>query len=701
MDDFEKEIKAGFLEEASQLMADTEKCFLQLESEPQNPELLEQIFRLAHNLKGSAKAVGFDQLGAFTHELESYLLKLKKKEIAVESGAISLLLACNDHVLKMIQALSRDYLAQTDGSDLLAQIHEQMAGAGHAAPAPAPAPDEGGGGEGVQDQAQAGSDLGVALRSDPPTISSPLAEVALPQELKDLQAEVVMQEFLSDFDQEDDDNEASTIEELALEATAQLFIAAQENATVWQPNASAATTTPKESGVSAPVSAPTPTSSSGVAPQVRAEASGQKAAAPSPAAAPVDESIRVSLARLEKLMNFVGEMVILQTVLREQMQLQSSNLLRKTVHQLGKVTKEVQDISMSLRMVPLKQTFQKMQRIVRDTSATLHKKVNLVIEGEETELDKTVLENLGDPLVHLIRNGVDHGIESSEIRQALGKPAVGTLWLKAFHQSGSLIIELRDDGAGLNPEKLKSKAIEKGILKPNAQLTSEEAYQLIFAAGFSTKEVVTDVSGRGVGMDVVKTNIEKLQGQILITTELGRYTCFTVKLPLTLAIIDAMVILVEKERFVVPLSHVHESLRPKAEELNFVTGIGHMLCLRGESLPLYFLSTLLGKKPSKPASECIAIVCRHARAAPFSVLVDDILGQHQVVIKKLGQEHQQLKGFSGSAILGDGKPSLILELLELAARFKPSLPSLSNAKRPTAPSSTSSSSEQLRKVIHA
>jgi two-component system chemotaxis sensor kinase CheA len=384
-----------------------------------------------------------------------------------------------------------------------------------------------------------------------------------------------------------------------------------------------------------------------------------------------EESIRVSLSRLEKLLNSVGELVILQSVLREQSQGFNPHLLRKTVHQMGKVTKEVQDISMSLRMVPLRQTFQKMQRIVRDTGNLLGKKVMLSTAGDDTELDKTVLEHISDPLVHLIRNACDHGIESPEKRIAAGKTETGFVALRAYHESGKLVIEVKDDGGGIDGERLQQKAVEKGILKPGARLTPQESIQLIFHPGFSTKAQVTEVSGRGVGMDVVKTNIEALQGEVLVETELGKGTTFKVILPLTLAIIDGMVVRNGSCRFVIPLSHVHETLRPTSKEVHSATGLGEVLMLRGENLPLYRLSQLLGQKRSQQdeAREQIAMVIRYT-GQPFAVMVDDVLGQQQVVIKEVGAEIQSLQWMSGSAILGDGKPAIILEMNELVKPAK-------------------------------
>jgi two-component system chemotaxis sensor kinase CheA len=394
-----------------------------------------------------------------------------------------------------------------------------------------------------------------------------------------------------------------------------------------------------------------------------------------------EESIRVSLDRLEHLVNLVGEMVILQSVLRENsIQIQSS-LVRNTIHQLGKVTQSVQDLSMSLRMVPLRQTFQKMQRIVRDVSRQLGKQVDLVIAGEETEVDKTVLEFLGDPLVHLVRNAVDHGIESPAQRATTSKPAGGRIELKAYHRSGNLMLEVIDDGGGIDADRLRAKAVEKGILKPGQNISDEEARHLIFHPGFSTKEQVSDISGRGVGMDVVKTQIERLQGEIAIQTQIGRGTRFTLRLPLTLAILEGMIMRCGSERFVVPLAHVHETVRVNPEDTHFATGLGEVLMIRGESIPIYHLSDLMkivpGALPSKgqplaPAQAALASRATEPSAVivrlldqPFAVHVDEILGQNQVVVKKLGSELSHLKTFSGGTILGDGRPSLILELIEL------------------------------------
>lgn len=601
MDDFEKELKAGFLDEAAQLLADTEQCFLDLETRSDDPSILEKIFRLAHNLKGSARGVGFIQMGEFTHELESLLLKLKNRELQIHTATVSLLLQCNDHLRVWVDTLKGDFDAKMDSESLLEEIRAQLSG------------------------------KTVMLKV---VEATPVAEM-----------EPVPEQITSEYPSADAFEVKSEVE---VEHFSEL------------------TPLVEDSFVAQPVAVEAPKPEMVVSAQKPQPQQSQQAAPPQQAQ---DENIRVSLKRLETLLNNVGELVIMQTVLDQQRLYIESPLVQKTIGQLAKITKDIQDISMSLRMVPLKQTFQKMQRIVRDTSKTLGKEIHLELLGDETELDKTVVEHLGDPLVHLIRNAVDHGIESGEDRERAGKPKAGRITLNAYHQGNQIVLEIRDDGKGLNAEKLRQKAIEKGIIRADQKLTEAECHALVFAPGFSTHSQVTEISGRGVGMDVVKTNVEKiLHGEVLLQTELGKGTCFKILLPLTLAIIDGMVVQAGTEKYIIPITQVHESLQPAKEDVSYVTGMGEVLGLRGENLPLHRLGTLLGQK-AKPVdpSSAIAIVVRSGDHA-FSVLVDDIIGQQQVVIKQLGAEIRSLKGITGGAILGDGKAALILDVAELVNR---------------------------------
>ncbi len=618
MDDFERELKSGFLEEACQLINDAEQSFLILESNPNDLPTLEKIFRIAHNIKGSSKAVGFDSLGAFTHEFESFLLKCKNGQFAVTFKTVSLMLKCIDHIRTGLEELTRDYSFIIVSDDLIKELHAFV-------------PDA------VVEQ--------VVVAQEEEKVEISAEEMALIQAFNAAPESAV---FEADQFSSIESTVENSVAQAQVEAIAQVI-----------PMPVFAAPAPVAAAITA-VAATQVTPAKQVATPAAASSSPSASTGGS-----TDESIRVSLARVEKLINFVGELVILQTVLNEQSFGGNPQALRTTIQQLGKVTKEVQELSMGLRMVPMKQTFQKMQRIVRDTSSALGKKVNLVLEGEETEVDKTVLEALGDPLVHLIRNAVDHGIEMPEDRIASGKPEQGEVVLKAYHQSGKLVIEIKDNGGGILAERLKQKAIEKNIIRANQEISEKDAINLIFHPGFSTKAQVTEVSGRGVGMDVVKTNISQLQGEIDVSTVPGSGSVFKIVLPLTLAIIDGMIVKCGDEKYIIPLTHVHESLKPEINDIKKATGLGEVLLLRGENLPVVRLATALGKKKQlKEQSEQIAVIIR-TQSEAFATMVDDIIGQHQVVIKKLGSEMNHVRGYSGSAILGDGKPALILEMGDL------------------------------------
>jgi two-component system chemotaxis sensor kinase CheA len=618
MDDFERELKQGFLSEADQILVDLEQCFLTLESNGSDKGVLDRIFRLAHNIKGSSKAVGFDQLGRFAHEFENLLLKLKNGEVAISGAAVSLLLRSSDQLAVIVAGLKENLDAQFDLTDLTLELeqatHGQFRESSAATPEAEPASEPE-----FESSFQDAVPVPVAMEEDA------LLRAAAMFEAQEAPAAA---------------QEAPTPAELVPVVAADAVAIERENS---PPSPMQTIPLPVTSAAASPAT-----------PVAKVNA------------ATMDESIRVSLQRVEKLLNFVGELSILQSVLVEQVYGSNPTLLKRTAHQMSKVVKEVQDISMSLRMVPVKQTFNKMQRIVRDTANTLDKKVILHLEGEDTELDKTVLEAIGDPLVHLVRNAVDHGVESGDVRLKNGKSETGNVYLRAFHQAGKLVIEVQDDGGGISGQKLIAKAIEKGLIRPGTTMNESDAVRLIFLAGFSTKAQVSEVSGRGVGMDVVKTNIEALQGEVHVRTELGKYTCFQIILPLTLAIIDAMVVQNGEDRFVVPLSHVHESIKVGAGDVHPATGVGEVIQLRGELLPAFRLSRLLSPNSKTAGREQIALVIRN-QGPPFSILVDDIVRQQQVVVKRLGRELQASRGFSGSAILGDGRPALILETIDLLA----------------------------------
>ena len=384
-----------------------------------------------------------------------------------------------------------------------------------------------------------------------------------------------------------------------------------------------------------------------------------------------DEKIKVSTSRLDNLINMAGELVIAQLMVTEEV---NSNLTvehelaRKVAHQ-SKIVRELQELSMSMRMVPIHGVFQKMARLVRDLSRKTQKDVTFATVGEETELDRSIVDKIADPLVHMVRNSVDHGIESKAERLAAGKNPVGRVELRAFHQAGNIVIEIEDDGKGLDKDKILKKAIDNGIVEAGQELSEDEIFKLVFHAGLSTAQKVTSVSGRGVGMDVVKKNIEALRGKIDISSTPGSGTVFTIRLPLTLAIIDGQIVRVGRNRYIIPINSIVRSLRPGAEQLSSVQGRGEMVTVRGKLLPLVRLHKLFNTVPrTEDPTEALLVVVEEDNNR-CCLLVDELLDQRQVVIKSLGEALGKAQGVSGGAIMGDGRVSLILDipgLMELA-----------------------------------
>ncbi len=385
-----------------------------------------------------------------------------------------------------------------------------------------------------------------------------------------------------------------------------------------------------------------------------------------------ESSIRVNTVRLDRLIDMVGELVIAQSMVSQDKRLIEENsheLLRKVTH-AGKIVRELQDLSMSMRMVPLRGTFQKMHRVARDLSRKSGKNVELVTDDGETEIDRHMVDILNDVLVHMVRNAIDHGIETPEEREMAGKSPAGTVRLKAFHSGGSVVVEIQDDGRGMNREKIFQKAVQSEIVDPESQLSDNEVFNLIFAPGLSTSEEVTDVSGRGVGMDVVRKGIEALHGRIDINTEQGNGSTFTVRLPLTLAITDGMLVRVGSERYIIPTIGIHLCFRPKQDALSTVSGRGELVMLRGDMMPIFRLHRLFEIESAieDPALGLLVVVGDENRRC--ALLVDELLGQQQVVAKSLTKAVGKVPGVSGGAILGDGQVGLILDPNEVAAQAR-------------------------------
>ncbi|MFH1498834.1 MAG: chemotaxis protein CheA, partial [Verrucomicrobiota bacterium] len=372
---------------------------------------------------------------------------------------------------------------------------------------------------------------------------------------------------------------------------------------------------------------------------------------------------RVNTEKLDAMMNVVGELVIVQSQITESARASADQdtPLARNIAQLGRITKELQLNAMSLRLMPIKPTFQKMERLARDLSRDFGKKVAFHTAGEDTEVDRTVVEEIADPLVHMVRNSLDHGLESTADRVAAGKPEQGQLSLKAYNQGSSIVIELADDGRGIDADRILRKAVERGIVEPGAALSRDEVLQLIFAPGFSTAEKVTAVSGRGVGMDVVKRNIERLRGKVDIETELGRGTTFRILLPLTTAIIDGLIVRVGADRFILPSTSVQMALRPSSENLARVHGTGEVFDHRGHIIPLRRLHRQFRVPGAIERPEDGILVILGVQDRVTALLVDELVGKQEVVVKNLGAFLASLPGVAGGAILGDGNIALILD----------------------------------------
>ncbi|MFH1549952.1 MAG: chemotaxis protein CheA [Planctomycetota bacterium] len=382
-----------------------------------------------------------------------------------------------------------------------------------------------------------------------------------------------------------------------------------------------------------------------------------------------EATVRIGTTRLDNFINMVGELVIAQSMVSqdEVIVTSDSHTLTRNVSQLSKITRELQELSLSMRMVPLKNTFQKMARLVRDLARKSGKSVRFVTEGEETEIDRNMVESINDPLVHMMRNCVDHGIEPPEVRRESGKPETGTVTLRAYHAAGNVVIEIIDDGRGLDSEKILAKAMEKGLVEPGKELSDAEIYNIIMMPGFSTAAKVTDVSGRGVGTDVVKRNIEALRGKVEIASEKSKGTTFTVRLPLTLAIIDGMLILVGNERYILPTIAIREAFRPEKNMISTVQQKGEMVMVRGNIISIVRLHRLFGVIEANENLDNCLLVIIEVNGKQCAMLIDEIVGQQQVVIKSLGSVLGNVSGVSGAAILGDGRVGLILDVSGILA----------------------------------
>lgn len=648
-DDF-AQFRETYITECLELLEQMESLLLGLNGETASRDELDAIFRCAHSIKGGAGAFGFTAIARFTHVLEALLDEMREGRIQPAREIIDLLLRARDVVMAMVVA-ARDGTPLAE--DFGAGEREELERAARKAPVVSAPAD-------TQVALAAGGNARYRIRFTPrrdlllhgnePLLL--LREVARLGEAE-ITCDTAALPPLNEMDPEacylswnvdllTDKGEA---------AIRELFEFVEDECDL---SIEAAQETPP---ATAEVIAFQPT------------VSNKDKAPTTPAAESAATSIRVDIGKVDRLINMVGEVVIVQGMLA----LQSRQLpekmfteLQEGIEDLTQHIRELQEAVMAIRMQPVKSIFSRMPRLVRDVAGKLGKEIRLETLGETTEVDKTIIEQLSDPLTHMIRNACDHGVETPEARRASGKPEQGVILLSAKHQSGKIVIEVADDGKGIDRERVLRKAIEKGVVEPNASLSPQDIDQLIFAAGFSTADQVSDISGRGVGMDVVRRNIEAIGGTVTIANRPGYGTTMSIELPLTLAILDGMVVRVGTEQYIIPIASIIETLRPAAHEVRRLAEGGVVVHVRGEFTPTISLHELFGVKGAQADASKALVVLVENGASAMGIVVDELVGQQQVVIKALEENTDRVEGISGATILGDGKVSLILDITGLA-----------------------------------
>ncbi len=641
MDDM-KEIMEDFLIEAFELIEQIDHDLVELEANPEDLELLNRIFRVAHTVKGSSSFLNFDVLTELTHHMEDVLNKARKGELKITPDIMDVVLESVDMMKGLLESIRDNGSDAAAGIDIknicvrLTQISEGEAPSAAAEAPAAPAP------EPVKEP----EPVAPAEEAAPEVSDAELSK------LSDSEVEAEIERLLKVRKAEDQARRAS--KGIAPKSPEEIA--------------------PAASAASAP--APKP------APSRERDADKKVPAASSSSAVAQEQTIRVEVKRLDHLMNLIGELVLGKNRLLKiyddvEERYEGEKFLEElnqVVSSLSLVTTDIQLAVMKTRMLPIAKVFNKFPRMIRDLSRELGKQIDLEISGEETELDKSIVEEIGDPLVHIIRNSCDHGIEDPETRKAMGKPEKGLVQLKAYNEGNHIVVEIVDDGKGLDADMLKAKSIEKGIITEREAdaMSEKEAFGLIFKPGFSTAAKVTNVSGRGVGMDVVKTNIEKLNGIIDIESEVGKGTVMKLKIPLTLAIIQSLLVGTQEEFYAIPLASVLETVRVPIDDIYTIDG-KNVLRLRDEVLSLVRLSDVFGVNKVFDGGDQTYVVIIGVAEAKLGIIVDTLVGQEEIVIKSMGDYLQNIPGIAGATIRGDGRVTLIIDvgaMMEMAKDIK-------------------------------
>ncbi|CAA7618181.1 chemotaxis protein CheA [Magnetospirillum sp. UT-4] len=687
------QFKATYFEECAELLATAEETIARLQDGMAGDDDLNAVFRCVHSIKGGAGAFAFDDLVHFAHVFETALDALRSGRAELSPQVADILVRGTDVLGDFVRAAQDGSTLEADhGSDVLAHLNALIGGGAPVAAKPAAA----------KPAAPAAAPVThavwrIVFTPRPGMLRTGNDPLLMIRELETLgtltiQADTAHLPALGDMDPAESylswtftlvtDKGRAAIDEVfefvAGDSADVGIEPAGEEGEGWglfeaAPAAAPAPPSGGEEGDGWGLFEPAPAAAPSAAPQ---------AAAPKPATAPTaaqqaagggtgvhTASIRVDLDKIDRLVNMVGELVITQAMLGQQASgftVESHPELIQGLQELSHHTRELQESVMAIRAQPVKALFSKAPRLVRDLSSKLAKQAKLVMSGENTEVDKTVIEQLSDPMTHLIRNALDHGIETPEERMAVGKPAEGTIHLGAEHRSGRIIIEITDDGRGINRARVLEKAIEKGLVERGQQLTDEQIDMLIFAPGFSTAAEVSDVSGRGVGMDVVRKNIQDVGGRVVVQSTPGAGSRFILSLPLTLAVMDGMLVAVGNERYVLPLTNIVESFRPTAQQARSLVDVGDVLTLRGQYIRLLPLHGIFGIRGAiTDVTRGLVVVVETEGGDRIGLLVDELLGQQQVVIKSLDSNYRPVEGISAATILGDGRVALILDVSAL------------------------------------
>ncbi|MDM9618150.1 chemotaxis protein CheA [Kosakonia cowanii] len=654
-----------FFDEADELLADMEQHLLDLVPEAPDSEQLNAIFRAAHSIKGGAGTFGFTILQETTHLMENLLDEARRGEMQLNTDIINLFLETKDIMQEQLDAYKSSQEPDAASFEYICNALRQLAleAKGEAAPAAGSA------------KLSVVESTAQAVDAAPAAANDGKLRVVLSR-LKESEVALLEEELgnlgtLSDVVKGSNSLSATIDGGLGEDDIIAVlcFVIEADQIAFEKAAAPAAVEAVADAAPEEEAEAAVPAVQAAAAPVLKAVAKEpQPAGREKPArAASESTSIRVAVEKVDQLINLVGELVITQSMLA-----QRSNELDPVTHgdlitsmsQLQRNARDLQESVMSIRMMPMEYVFSRFPRLVRDLATKLDKQVELTLQGSSTELDKSLIERIIDPLTHLVRNSLDHGIETPEKRVEAGKSPIGNLILSAEHQGGNICIEVTDDGAGLNRDRILAKALSQGMAVSES-MTDEEVGMLIFAPGFSTAEQVTDVSGRGVGMDVVKRNIQEMGGHVEIKSKQGTGTTIRILLPLTLAILDGMSVKVNNEVFILPLNAVMESLQPREEDLHPLAGGERVLEVRGEYLPLVELWKVFDVAGAKTEATQGIVVILQSAGRRYALLVDQLIGQHQVVVKNLESNYRKVPGISAATILGDGSVALIVDVSAL------------------------------------